>query len=129
MKKQKNSEVRLAIVGTGGMARNHARKFGKIKQCKIVGAVDIDSDRVKKFCQENSIPSSFTSVEQLLNSIEVDAISVVTPDAFHMPIAIQCLKAKKHVFCEKPLALNYSDARVLFTWLIFHIVTGPLFKQ
>jgi predicted dehydrogenase len=110
MKKHKNSSVRLAIIGTGGMGRNHAQRFGAIKNCKIVAAVDIDRERVSKFCMTHSIPQAFTSVEDMLKNIEVDAVSIVTPDAFHKPMAIQCLKAKKHVFCEKPLALNYSDA-------------------
>jgi predicted dehydrogenase len=42
--------------------------------------------------------------------VDFDAVSNVTPGAFHAPLSLQCLKAGKHVLCEKPLALKYPDA-------------------
>ena len=42
---------------------------------------------------------------------DIDGVSNVTPDAFHAPLSIKCLQAGEHILCEKPLALNYADAR------------------
>src|SRR5207248_4847758 len=42
---------------------------------------------------------------------DVDAITVATPDALHLPVAVAALEAGKHVFCEKPLAMNVAEAR------------------
>jgi predicted dehydrogenase len=102
--------VRLAVLGTGRMADYHAENFKKIKNCQIVAAVDLDATRAKAFCDKHGIPVSYPTVEELLTRPEIDAVSNVTPDAFHAPLSIQCLKAGKHVLCEKPLALNYGDA-------------------
>lgn len=103
--------VRLVIIGTGGMANVHAEQFRAIRSCKLVAAVDIDKKRVRAFSKKHEIPEAFTDVKELLRKVEFDAVTIVTPDAFHAPIAIQCLKAGKHVLCEKPLATNYPDAK------------------
>jgi len=93
------------------MARWHAEKFREIKGCKLVAACDVDADRAKAFAEVHGIPASFSSTEALLSWAEFDAVTVVTPDAWHAPISLACLKAGKHVLCEKPLAVNYPDAK------------------
>jgi len=103
--------VRIAVIGTGGMANFHAESFLKIPACRIVAACDVDAARVKAFAEKHKIPQTFTSAEDLLAGVEFDAVTIVTPDAFHAPVALLCLKAGKHVLCEKPLALNYADAK------------------
>jgi predicted dehydrogenase len=102
--------VRVAIIGTGRMGDYHAERFREVKNCEVVAAVDVDATRAGAFCKKHSIPASYPTVEELLARGEVEAASIVTPDAFHAPLSIQCLKAGKHVLCEKPLALNYRDA-------------------
>ncbi len=103
--------VRLAVIGTGGMANCHAENFRKNPACRIVAACDVDAARVKAFAEKHKVPQTFASAEDLLEGAEFDAVTVVTPDAFHAPVALLCLKAGKHVLCEKPLALNYKDAK------------------
>jgi len=108
----KNSPVvRVAIIGTGGMANRHAEEYAKIKGCKAVAACDVDLARARAFAEKHKIPQAFASVDELLKKGEFDAVSIVTPDAFHAPVALACLKAGKHVLCEKPLALNHKDAQ------------------
>lgn len=116
MTKQKKSDpVGVAIIGTGGMAAVHARRFAEIRGCRLVAACDIDAARVDLFAEKHQIPQRFTDVRKLLAKPEVDAVAIVTPDAFHAPLAMQCLRAGKHVLCEKPLALNYADAKKMTT--------------
>lgn len=111
MPSPKQTTVRLAIVGTGGMANNHARRFKEIAGCKLVAAVDVSRERVEKFAAEHGIPNVFDSLDALLAWNQFDAVTIVTPDAFHAAQSIQCLKAGKHVLCEKPLAINHADAK------------------
>ncbi len=103
--------VRLGIIGTGGMANVHASQFAKIKDCHVVAACDVDLERAKAFAEKHNIPSVFGDAAAMLVGADVDAVSIVTPDSFHMPVALQCLTAGKHVLCEKPLALNAVDAK------------------
>lgn len=105
--------VRIAIVGTGGMANAHARNFQPVPGCSVTAAVDVDAARVKEFAKQYSIPETYTSVEEMLDNSDIDAVSVVTPDPFHAPISIACLRAGKHVMCEKPLATTYADAQAM----------------
>jgi predicted dehydrogenase len=109
--KSRKGPVRLAVIGTGGMARTHARNFQEIPGCKLVAAADIDRGRVESFCAEFRIPAAYTDAGELLSGSACDAVTIVAPDAAHTPLALQALRAGKHVLCEKPLALNYADAR------------------
>lgn len=93
------------------MANHQAEKFQEIKGVRLVAACDIDPARVKAFAEKFHIPKVFTDFRELLQDDEIDAVSNVTSDAFHAPISIAALKAGKHVLCEKPLALDYPEAR------------------
>lgn len=103
--------IKLALIGTGGMANAHARSFNDIRGVKITAACDVDAKRVADFAKQYAIPKTCTSVEDLLAEADCDAVSVVTPDAMHAPISLQAIRAGKHVLCEKPLATNYPDAK------------------
>lgn len=102
--------MRLLILGTGGMANAHAEHFAKIEGVDLVGAVDVDQGRVTEFAEKHGIKNTFLSLEDAIAWNEFDAVANVTPDAIHYPSTMQCIKAGKHVFCEKPLATSHEDA-------------------
>jgi predicted dehydrogenase len=105
--------IKIAIIGTGGMANSHATGFAKIPGCRLVAGVDIDRDRVDKFAAKHGIPRVFTSVDDLLTYGKFDAVANVTPDAQHAPLSLKAIAAGKHVLCEKPLATCYADAAAM----------------
>jgi predicted dehydrogenase len=102
--------IKLAIIGTGGMAYAHAEHFQKIKGVTLHAACDIDAERALDFSEKFHIPHTYNDPYELLKHGGVDAVTNVTSDAFHAPISIAALKAGKHVLCEKPLAVNHRDA-------------------
>lgn len=104
------SPVRLMILGTGGMANAHAKHFGAIEGVKIVAGVDVNKAQLDTFCQTHTIEHAFTNLGEALAWGEFDAVANVTPDHVHHATTLQCLAAGKHVFCEKPLAVNHADA-------------------
>jgi predicted dehydrogenase len=93
------------------MAAQHALQLGAIHGCKIVAACDIDASRAQAFATTHSIPATFSDVDKLLAAPDIEAVSIVTPDAFHAPLSLAAIAAGKHVLCEKPLALTYADAK------------------
>lgn len=103
--------IRIGIIGTGGMARVHAEAFANIAGCELVAACDLNAARVESFAKAHNIPHTFETIEDLIASGYVDAVSIVTPDPFHKKLALQALEAGLHVLCEKPLALNALDAK------------------
>ncbi|MDQ8193192.1 Gfo/Idh/MocA family oxidoreductase [Coraliomargarita sp. SDUM461004] len=111
--KRKTSPIRVAIIGTGGMAIFHARKFKQTRGCRLTACVDTDPTRLASFAAEHSISEAYTSTTELLANAKIDAVAIVTPDPYHKAIALECLTAGKHVLCEKPLALNYPDAKAM----------------
>lgn len=102
--------MRLVILGTGGMANQHASHFASIDGVDIVGAVDIDRGRLEAFAARHRIPRRFTSLDEALDWGEFDAATNVTPDRVHHATTLALARAGKHVLCEKPLAENHADA-------------------
>jgi predicted dehydrogenase len=105
--------IRLAIIGTGGIAGFHAANFSKIPGCRIVAGCDVDEARAAAFCSSHSIPRSYSDPKLMLEECGIDAVVNATPDRFHAPLSIQAIRAGKHVLCEKPLAVNYAEAMTM----------------
>jgi predicted dehydrogenase len=105
--------IRLLILGTGGMAANHARAFAAMPGVAVVAGVDSRADVLAAFQAAHGIARGFASVEAALDWGGFDAVTNVTPDAVHCATTLPCLAAGKHVLCEKPLATNAADARAM----------------
>lgn len=101
--------IKLGIIGTGGMAGEQARSFNKIAGVELVSCFDVDRERAAEFAEKYGVADVAGSVKELL--ARVDAVTIVTPDRFHHEGALQVLKAKKHLLCEKPLTVTLSQAR------------------
>ncbi len=102
--------MRLLILGTGGMAAQHAKHFAAIDGVTLVGGVDVDPNRLEAFNAEHGIPNAFPSLDAALAWGGFDAVANVTPDSIHHPTSLAAIAAGKHVFCEKPLATDYAKA-------------------
>ncbi|MDO9638815.1 MAG: Gfo/Idh/MocA family oxidoreductase [Pseudotabrizicola sp.] len=105
--------VRLLILGTGGMANNHAEGFAAIDGVELVGGVDTRPAPLAAFCEKHNIPNGFASVSEALDWGQFDAVTNVTPDGVHFATTIPMVAAGKHVLCEKPLATNAADAEAM----------------
>ncbi|MFO1451657.1 MAG: Gfo/Idh/MocA family oxidoreductase [Opitutaceae bacterium] len=101
--------TKVGIIGAGGMLRYHAAGF-KSAGAEIIAVADMNAEAAKKAAGREGIPQHFGSVEELLKLPDLDAVSVIVPNKYHAPLAIQALKAGKHVFCEKPPAMNAKEA-------------------
>lgn len=105
--------LRLLILGTGGMAAQHALHFGAIEGVELAAGVDTNAERLAAFTERFAIPRGFASVAAALDWGGFDAVANVTPDAAHHATTLPLLAAGKHVLCEKPLATNAADARAM----------------
>ncbi len=112
MKKSTSKKIRIGIVGTGGMANAHALEFHKIPGVTIAAVCDIDPARAQEFSAKhtNGRAAAFSDHHEMFARGEIDAISNVTPDAFHAPVSLAAISAGLHVLCEKPLATCHADA-------------------
>ena len=98
------------------MANAHAASFKKIPGCKVSAICEVNKKNAADFLahQKLNVPC-YQDFAELLANEEIDAISNVTPDAFHAPLSLQAIAAGKHVLCEKPLATCYADAKKMAT--------------
>lgn len=101
--------IRIGIVGTGGMAAAHARYFRAAGGVELASCYDIDPARCAAYAAAHGVGHVAASLDELIDAVE--AVSVVTSDAAHAPVALRALKAGRHVFCEKPLTVTLGEAR------------------
>jgi predicted dehydrogenase len=104
------SDLRILILGTGGMAKAHVEAYQAIPGVSVVAGIDTNAERLAAFLAKHRIPEGFASLEAALAWGEFDAVSNVTPDAAHHATTMPLLAAGKHVLCEKPLASNHAHA-------------------
>lgn len=102
--------LNVLIIGTGRMAEQHAIRFNAIEGVKVLAAVDVNRERVEAFCKEHDIANAHTDLAEALSRHTLHACTVVTPDAWHAAVSIQCLDAGLPVLCEKPLSDSLNDA-------------------
>ncbi|HZJ57728.1 MAG TPA: Gfo/Idh/MocA family oxidoreductase [Clostridia bacterium] len=110
--------LNIGLVGYKFMGKAHSnalQKVGmffdpslKIRMRAICGR---DEEWVKESAEKFGWEGYETSWENLIKRDDIDAIDITAPSNFHKEIAIAAAKAGKHIFCEKPLALNLKDAR------------------
>ncbi|MDR0400896.1 MAG: Gfo/Idh/MocA family oxidoreductase [Treponema sp.] len=101
--------LKIGIIGAGGMASYHFEGFVKAG-AEVTAMVDKDIDRAQEFGKPRGISRFYASLgDMLAGSPEIDAVSVITPNKFHKPLVIEALEGGKHVYCEKPPALNAAE--------------------
>ena len=101
--------IKVGIVGTGGMANTHVRRYRQIRGVELFACYDVDNPRADDFAQRHQIGHVASSMDDVIDSC--DAVSVVTPDAFHAALSIRTLEAGRHLLCEKPLTTTLAEAR------------------
>ncbi|MCG8602840.1 MAG: Gfo/Idh/MocA family oxidoreductase [Verrucomicrobiales bacterium] len=105
--------TKVGVIGAGGMAQYHIQGFRQAG-AEVVAMADVNEEAAKATAAENDIPNVFGDVGEMLAS-DVDAVSIIVPNKFHAPLAIQALQAGKHVFCEKPPAMNAAEVKEMIT--------------
>jgi dihydrodiol dehydrogenase / D-xylose 1-dehydrogenase (NADP) len=103
-------KVRWGILAPGGIARKFAEGLQSAAGAELIAVGSRSKDRADAFADEFDIPRRHGSYADLVQDDEVDAIYVATPHPAHKDCSILCLKAGKAVLCEKPLAVNASEA-------------------
>jgi len=100
--------TKVGIIGAGGMAGYHIDGFRR-GGGEVVAIADVNLEAATKVAEAHNIETVYESAEDMLDS-EIDAVSVIVPNKFHAPLSIQAMEAGKHVFCEKPPAMNAAEA-------------------
>lgn len=106
--------VNIAIIGVGNIAETHLLAYSKNKNVKVVAFCDINPDRLAYMGKKWGIEKCYTDLDTMFKEVpEIDAVSVCTWNAAHASCTVAALKAGKHVLCEKPMAMNATEASLM----------------
>ena len=104
----------VGIVGSGFIAELHMRAYRRVFGLDVtVKAVASRGDHVLDFAKRFGIPKTFRDYRDLLADATIDVIDISTPPALHTEMIVACMRAGKHVVCEKPFTgyFGRSDDR------------------
>lgn len=106
--------LRMGILGCANIARGFVRDVAGSAAVSVVAAASRSADTAAAFAAATGIGRSHGSYDALLADPDVDAIYLPLPNSLHAHWAVRAAQAGKHVLCEKPLALNLTEARAMF---------------
>ncbi len=108
--------VKCAVVGYGpwhSFGRAHGRWIDAAGDLKWVAVCDTNPERLKAATQEFPHLETYATVTEMLAKSDLDLVSVVTPHFTHAPIALECIRAKKHVIVDKAMCLSVAEATAM----------------
>lgn len=107
-------KIGICLIGAGRAGMIHARNFmSRVPYAKMVSVVDPVEENAKKGVLELGIDRYHTDYQEALQDEAVDAVIVVTPTKYHCQIVIDAARAKKHILCEKPMAMDEDECRLM----------------
>lgn len=111
--------LRVAVIGLGGIGKNHSNWYSKNPDSELVAMCDMMAERVDPVAKQYGIPA-YHSIAEMLEAEQIDAVSVCTagPEngGHHYEPVMQCLRAGKHVLVEKPISNNIEHAREMVSF-------------
>ncbi|MEE6729881.1 Gfo/Idh/MocA family oxidoreductase [Pediococcus pentosaceus] len=97
----------LVLIGYGGMGTRHLQRLEKVSEIDVAGVFDIDPNKLKQAQADGY--KTYTSYMAVLEDSNIDIVLIATPNDAHKWLAIDAMKAGKHVICEKPVTLSTKD--------------------
>ena len=103
--------IKIGIIGSGGIARPHGRGYKELPDVEIVAVADVVPGKAQEFIDAVELPGAqaFEDHRRLLE-LDLDGVSVCTPNVSHHRVSIDALEAGKHVLTEKPMAVTLEQA-------------------
>jgi predicted dehydrogenase len=103
-------KLRCAVIGAGGIGLDHLYSLTTCPRAAAVAVAETNPQRAREACARYHVPRSYADYRELLEQPDIDAVTIAVPNHLHAPMAIEALKARKHVLLEKPMAMNAKEA-------------------
>ncbi|MCS7364744.1 MAG: Gfo/Idh/MocA family oxidoreductase [archaeon GB-1867-035] len=100
--------VRVGVIGCGFWGKNHLRVYSELENVELVAAADIDRDRLK-FVEKRYGIETYEDYKEMLKRKDIDALSICTPSITHAEIALDSVRAGKHILVAKPMTTTVED--------------------
>lgn len=111
-----NDRVNVGVIGLRGRGREHMKIFSQMPNCRVAAICDIDDEQIGRGQQllgtlESPAPKTYKDLRQLFDNKEIDAVSIATPNHWHVLATIWACQAGKDVYVEKPASHNIWEGR------------------
>jgi predicted dehydrogenase len=110
------AEIAVAMIGLGGKGRSHTTNLAKLPGVRIVALCDLQEDLISR--TQAAVPATegaygTTDADRVFGDRSIDAVVISTTHDTHAPLAVAAAAEKKHILCEKPLALTVVECRAI----------------
>jgi len=107
--------LRVAIMGLGSYGTRVAEAMQSCTRAKLVGLISGTPSKIKAWRSKYAIPEKncydYTNYDSIRDNPDIDAVYIITPNALHHDAVIRVARARKHVICEKPMAINAKEGQ------------------
>ena len=106
---EKKDSLGWALIGCGGAGNGHASGAASTPEIVLRGFCDVRADSASDFCARHGGAYHTTDPEEIFSDPEVDIVSIATSHQSHADLAVAAFEAGKHLYLEKPMAMNVED--------------------
>ena len=122
--------ARFGLVGCGGIGKTHADALTLIEETELVAVCDVDYSKARAAAERHGIKHVFTSAEEMLDAVELDAVTIVTDHKHHYAPAKAAIQRGVNVIIEKPITVSLEEAYELLEAARKHEVKlGGVFQR
>ncbi len=108
-------QIRVAIVGCGKIADQHAQQIRRVEGSRLVAVCDREILMAEQLAERFKADASFDDVDRLLSEARPDVVHITTPPQSHFELAKKCLNYGAHIYVEKPFSMNLEEARAVLS--------------
>lgn len=106
------NEINWGIIGCGDVAEvKSGPAFQKVPHSNLISVMRRNEEKAKDFAKRHHVPQWTSNADEILNNDNINAVYIATPPSSHLTYSLRALKAGKHVYLEKPMALNAIEAQ------------------
>jgi predicted dehydrogenase len=110
---ESDMSVSIGIVGAGNRGHSHAESYADVEGAEISAVADIDRDAATDLAETFDVSAVYDDALAMFDDTDLDAVSVCVHNNLHRPMVEAAAEAGLDVFCEKPLAATYADAKAM----------------
>lgn len=106
--------IRWGMIGCGDVTEvKSGPAFNKVNNSSLVAVMRRDAAKAKDYAERHHVPKWYSDANDVINDVDVNAIYIATPPAYHEEYALAAINAGKPVYIEKPMALNFDSANMI----------------
>ncbi len=107
------SKVNIGVIGTGIIGNSHLKRYTAIPDANVVAVCDINESAARTAAEQYGVKTVYGNYHDVLARDDIEAVDVCLHNNLHAPVSIAAMRAGKHVYCEKPLAGSFADAKMM----------------